>query len=428
MIGARVYLWGTEIGAVTQEDASSLPRFQYTRAFQRSGIEPSPLMMPVTNRIYAFPANQNDAFLGLPGLLADSLPDKFGNRLIQAYLARIGRTMRELSAVERLCYTGSRSMGALEYVPAHEFVSNTSESVQIDELVKLASDILSERKEWYINTNEHGLEQLMRIGTSAGGARAKALIAWNPVTGDIRSGQIDAGAGYEYWLIKFDGVENNRDKEDSADKPSYTRIEYAYYLMAQHARITMSKCRLHRDNGLYHFMTQRFDRANGGGKIHMQTLGALAHYNFNDPAAHGYEDAAEIMRRIQVDQADVNQLFLRMVFCVLLRNQDDHVKNISFLMDRDGTWRLAPAYDMTYSYAPGHRWIGAHQMTIQGKTRDITLEDLKAAGKAMNVSSSAVRKSIDLVRHAQQQWAECAARAEVPETEIDRIKNGFIYL
>ena len=270
MIGARVYLWGTEIGAVTQEDASSLPRFQYTRAFQRSGIEPSPLMMPVTNRIYAFPANQNDAFLGLPGLLADSLPDKFGNRLIQAYLARIGRTMRELSAVERLCYTGSRGMGALEYVPAHEFISNTSESVQIDELVKLASDILSERKEWYINTNEHGLEQLMRIGTSAGGARAKALIAWNPVTGDIRSGQIDAGAGYEYWLIKFDGVENNRDKEDSADKPSYTRIEYAYYLMAQHARITMSRCRLHRDNGLYHFMTQRFDRANGGGKIHIR--------------------------------------------------------------------------------------------------------------------------------------------------------------
>ena len=428
MIGAHVFLWGTEIGVVTQEDISSLPRFQYTRAFQRSGIEPSPLMMPVSNQIYTFPTNQNDAFLGLPGLLADSLPDKFGNRLIQAYLARSGRTIHELSAVERLCYTGTRGMGALEYVPAQEYTSNISESVQIDELVQLASDILSDRKEMYLNANEHGLEQIMRIGTSAGGARAKALIAWNPVTGDIRSGQVDAGPGYDYWLIKFDGVENNRDREDSADKPSYTRIEYAYYLMARHAQINMTKCRLHRDNGLYHFMTQRFDRTDGYKKCHAQTLGALAHYDYNDPAVHGYEDAAEIMRRIHIDQADVNQLFLRMVFCVLLRNQDDHVKNISFLMDRDGTWHLAPAYDMTYSFAPGHHWLGAHQMTIQGKSRNITLEDLKNAGKAMNVSSYTVNKSIDLVRHAQQRWEECASQAEVPESEIKRIQKSFVFL
>lgn len=428
MIGAHVYLWGTEIGVVTQEDISSLPRFQYTRAFQRSGIEPSPLMMPVSNQIYTFPTNHNDAFLGLPGLLADSLPDKFGNRLIQAYLAKSGRTIHELSAVERLCYTGTRGMGALEYVPAHEYTSNISESVQIDELVQLASDILSDRKEMYLNANEHGLEQIVRIGTSAGGARAKALIAWNPVTGDIRSGQVDAGPGYDYWLIKFDGVENNKDREDNADRPSYTRIEYAYYLMARHAQITMTNCRLHRDNGLYHFMTQRFDRTDGYKKCHTQTLGALAHYDYNDPAVHGYENAAEIMRRIHIDQAEVNQLFLRMVFCVLLRNQDDHVKNISFLMDRDGTWHLAPAYDMTYSFAPGHHWLGAHQMTIQGKSRDITLEDLKNAGKAMNVSSYTVNKSIDLVRQAQQRWAEYAAEAEVPEPEIKRIREDFVFL
>ena len=274
---AEIYLWGTRIGAVVQDGIDDIPRFNYDKDFIRSGIEVSPVVMPISERIYSFPALSKQTFHGLPGLLADSLPDKFGTKLIERYLAERGRNLKSLTAVERLLYTGKRGMGALEFFPQKNYNTTENASVDINSLVELASMILTDRENIHISVGEDAMEQIINIGTSAGGARAKAVISWNRETDDIRSGQIDAGEGYEYWLIKFDGVKNNKDKGDQEDGQAYTRIEYAYYLMAREAGIMMSECQLYQESGRYHFITKRFDRDEAGRKIHMQTLGALAH-------------------------------------------------------------------------------------------------------------------------------------------------------
>lgn len=298
---AEVYLWGTRIGAIQQETVTSVPVFNYDSDFLRSGIEPAPLVMPLSARSWSFPALSEESFHRLPGLLADSLPDKYGTRLIERYLAEQGRSIHSLTAVERLLYTGKRGMGALEYVPAADYAKVDDASINISALVELASEILSERERVHIADHDHVMEQILNVGTSAGGARAKAVVAWNPETGDIRSGQIDAGMGYTYWLIKFDGVKNNKDKGEKADRETHTRIEYAYYLMARNAGIVMSDCRLYQESGYYHFMTRRFDRNEEGGKFHMQSLGAIAHYDYNMPGVYSYEQAYDVMNRIGLD-------------------------------------------------------------------------------------------------------------------------------
>ena len=332
MTVAEIIMWGTKIGTVVFDRETGLGSFEYDPAFLSSGIEVSPLAMPLSRRVYAFPELARQSFHGLPGLLADSLPDKFGNAIIDAWLQSQGRSPSSFDPVERLCYTGSRGMGALEYVPARGPSPLESESIEIDRLVRLASDILRSREDMHVTAGESAMQELIRVGTSAGGARAKAVIAWNEQTGDIRSGQIDAGKGYEYCLIKFDGVSKNGDKEGD-DAPQYTKIEYAYYLMAQNAGISMSECRLYEENGRYHFMTRRFDRdLSTGAKLHMQSLGGIAHFDFNLPGAYSYEQAAQVMRQIRISNTEISQFYRRMVFNVLARNQDDHVKNVSFLM------------------------------------------------------------------------------------------------
>ncbi len=423
---AEVYLWGTRIGAVQQDTVASVPVFNYDPDFLRSGIQPAPLTMPLSDRNWSFPALPEETFHGLPGLLADSLPDKFGTRLIERYLAEQGRSIHSLTAVERLLYTGKRGMGALEYVPAADYAETTDTSVNISALVELASEILSEREQVHIDDNDHVMEQILNVGTSAGGARAKAVVAWNPETGDIRSGQIDAGTGYSYWLIKFDGVGNNKDKGEKADGDSYTRIEYAYYLMAGNAGIVMSDSRLYRESGYYHFMTRRFDRTGTGEKLHMQSLGAIAHYDYNSPGVYSYEQAYDVMNRIGLDQKDAEQLFRRMVFNVLARNHDDHVKNISFLMDKQGKWSFAPAYDITYANDAGNRWLAGHQMTINGKTGDFTRDDLLACGRRMNLSASTMNKVLTEVKTALQSWKGCAEAAFLKEEEADYIQDQFV--
>jgi len=381
MLGTEVFLWGTKIGTVVQEDVKSIPRFQYDSKFLKSGIEIAPLMMPLSAQIYAFPKLNEETFHGLPGMLADSLPDKFGTRIIDDYLSKQGRSIDNLTAVERLCYVGSRGMGALEYVP-QKGIESPDQTIDIDDLAKLADKILSDRQNIRIKADEQAMEQLIKVGTSAGGARAKALIAWNEKTNDIRSGQIDAGKGYSYWLLKFGNVENNRDKDQDADGKEYTKIEYVYSLMAKDAGIDMAECRLIKTKEGEHFATKRFDRENQTGrKIHMQSLGGIAHYDFNNPGVHSYEQIALIMRKLKLSQADVEQLFRRMVFNEVSKNYDDHVKNISFLMNREGTWRLAPAYDMTFAYNPNSIWLSQHQIKINNKREDLELQDMITCGK-----------------------------------------------
>lgn len=425
MIGAQVYLWGTRIGFVAFDDTTGLGSFEYDTAFLASGIEVSPIMMPLSGRVFVFPELPRKSFHGLPGLLSDSLPDKFGNAVIDAWLRRQGRSPESFNPVERLCYTGSRGMGALEYVPALGPNPKESESIEIDGLVKLASDILQDRESMHIQYTENAMAEIIKVGTSAGGARAKAVIAWNKETGDIRSGQIQAGDGYEYWLIKFDDVKGNGDKEGN-DGPQYTKIEYAYYLMAKDAGIQMSECQLFHENGRSHFMTRRFDRdLITGAKYHMQTLGGIAHFDFNQPSAYSYEQAVEVMRRLRLSNKEISQFFRRMVFNVFARNQDDHVKNISFLMDRTGKWSLSPAYDMTYAYNPGGTWTGAHQMTINGKQSAIDIQDLLTSGHIMGLRKAEIDSIITDVRTSLSKWDQFAESAGLPEQITGKISNQF---
>jgi len=419
---AEVWLWGTRIGYVHMETAQSAAAFEYDKAFLASGIEVSPLQMPLSDRVYTFPELAADAFHGVPGLLADSLPDRFGNAVIDKWLVQIGRAPESFSAVERLCYTGKRGMGALEYVPATGPAQDKVEPVDVDALVKFASEILSAREEISVSANDISIEQLLKLGTSAGGARAKAIIAWNETTGEIRSGQVNAGKDYTYWLMKFDGVNGNGDRGEK-DKPEYTLIEYAYHLMAQDAGIRMNECRIFEHHGLHHFMTKRFDREADGKKLHMQTLAALAHIDYNIPCLCGYEQAAFYARQLGCGMSDVEQLFRRMVFNVLTVNQDDHVKNFSFLMDRRGQWSLAPAYDLTFAYSPHNRWLAAHQMTVNGKNKDIEEADILIAGKNMGLSSRMCKNILDQVKNTTSDWEKYADKCGIREQTVAAISN-----
>ena len=423
---AEVALWGRTIGAVTMEVGDRVAAFQYDPAFARSGIELSPIVMPLRDRVYTFPALPYPTFHGLPGLLADSLPDKFGNALIDAWLATQGRTPESFNAVERLCYTGTRGMGALEFAPALGPKSRTATTVRIDALVQLASEVLTHRNELQTSfkgaARQKALNEILMVGTSAGGARAKAVIAWNPHTNEVRSGQVAAGDGFEYWLLKFDGVSGNKDKE-LEDPKGYGAIEYAYHLMTAAAGITMSECRLLDETGRRHFMTRRFDRLPSGAKLHMQSLCALAHFDFNQAGAYAYEQALLTIRQLNLPMASVEEQFRRMVFNVVARNQDDHVKNIAFLMDKLGEWSLAPAFDVTYSYNPSGSWTATHQMTLNGKRDGFTLADFDACAKAALMKRGRAGKIIEEVRAAVKRWPEFAAAAQLSDDWRDKIQN-----
>ena len=423
---AEVRLWGRRIAAVSLDEATDVAAFQYDPEFARSGIEVSPIVMPLSSRIYTFPSLPRVSFHGLPGLLADSLPDKFGNALIDAWLATQGRTPESFNPVERLCYIGMRGMGGLEFAPATGPRPRRSTTIRVDALVALASDILTHRNAVRGSfTPEHrngALQEILRVGTSAGGARAKAIIAWNPETNEVRSGQVTAPEGFGYWLLKFDGVSGNRDKE-LEDPKGYTVIEYAYSLMARASGIEMTECRLLEEGGRRHFMTRRFDRTNAGGKIHMQSLAALAHLDFNAAGAHSYEQAFDVIRRMKLPMNAVEQQFRRMVFNVVARNQDDHVKNIAFLMDQQGEWSLAPAFDLTYAYNPEGRWTRHHQMTINGKQDGFTLEDFRACAATAGLKRGRAEAILDEVRAAVVRWPEYAEQAGVRPSQREPIRS-----
>ncbi|GJL80387.1 MAG: toxin HipA [marine bacterium B5-7] len=423
---AAVNLWGRTIGAVALGDGEQVAEFEFDQAFTDSGINIAPLMMPLSDEIYHFPSLPDQTFHGLPGLLADSLPDRFGNALIDAWLVQQGRSAGAFNAVERLCYIGDRGMGALEYEPAVSFGSQRSTKIEVDRLVELASKILTHRGSLATSLNESdkAMRDILKVGTSAGGARAKAVIAWNPSTNEVRSGQVAAGEGFEYWLLKFDGVQGNKDKELD-DPQGYGAIEYAYSKMAMDAGITMNSCRLFEENGRRHFMTQRFDRLPGGGKLHMLSLCGIAHYDFNQAGAYGYEQALAVIRKLDLPMRDVEQMYRRMVFNIFARNQDDHVKNIAFLMDRTGRWSLSPAFDVTYSYNPAGSWTSKHQMTLNGKRDRFTLDDFKSCAKGASMKRGRAESIINEVREAVLRWADYADKAGVIVSQRDQIQQNL---
>ena len=381
-------LWGQDIGAVSWLPDRELAAFEFEPRFLALGLDVAPLVMPraeARGQVFVFPTLNRETFMGLPGLLADALPDKFGNALIDAWLARTGRVIAEFNPVERLCYMGDRGMGALEFRPALNTDLKRRVSVDIAELVALAREVTAarDRLDARVGSGDgpdaEALRDILRVGTSAGGARAKAVIAMNGA-GRILSGQGPVPEGYDHWLLKFDGVADlllgkTRD---------HGRIEYAYSLMASAAGITMSECRLLEENGRAHFLTKRFDRW-ALGKRHLQSLCGLAHYDYNAPGAYGYEQVFAVMRELRLPRAEAVQQYRRILFNVVARNQDDHTKNIAFLMDQDGQWRLAPAFDMIYAHNPGGRWTSRHQMTINGKRDGFTRDDLLAVGRSLGI-------------------------------------------
>jgi serine/threonine-protein kinase HipA len=422
---AEIKLWGRTIGAVSLEDGAAIATFEYVPAFTGSSVEVAPLTMPLSGRLYSFPTLRRETFHGLPGLLADSLPDRFGNALIAAWLARQGRTSESFNAVERLCYTGNRGMGALEFAPAHGPSVRRSSHVEVAKLVELASEVLTHRNNLQASFHEEGkeaaLKEILQVGTSAGGARAKAVVAWNPVTHDVRSGQVKADQGFEYWLMKFDGVSGNQDKEVE-DPKGYGAIEYAYYNMATAAGITMSACRLFEENGRRHFMTKRFDRMDGGDKLHMQSLCGMAHFDFNAAGAYGYEQALQVILRLGLPMRAVEEQFRRMAFNIIARNQDDHVKNIAFMMDKSGQWALSPAFDLTYSYQPTGKWTSTHQMTLNGKQDGFILDDFMSCANSVSMKRGRAETIIDEVRHVVTRWRDYADEARVLPDHRDKIQ------
>jgi serine/threonine-protein kinase HipA len=416
-------LWGHDIGAVFWDDASNVGAFEYTVEFQQSGVELAPLTMPLGPRIYRFPELARSSFRGLPGLLADSLPDDFGNALIRQWLIREGRDEANFSPVEQLCYIGLRGTGALEFRPARRQVSGGSVPLQLGSLVELAGDVLAQRDALSYSLgvdDEQALDDILRVGTSAGGARAKAVVAWNPKSGELRSGQVKAPAGFEYWILKFDGVENR--EHGLADPQGYGKTEFAYYLMARDSGIEMMPCRLYEENGRSHFMTRRFDRLDNGDKVHMQSLFAMMHLDNQLPGAHSYEQAMLAIERLGIGKSALEEQFRRMAFNVIGRNQDDHTKNIAFLMDKDGRWKLAPAFDVVYSWNPAGDWTSRHQMTINGKRDDFSSSDLLAVAARFGIQQG--EELLQQVRDAVSLWPEYASRAGVDETTSNRIRAG----
>jgi len=419
---AEVYLWGTRIGIIHQDITKLHAAFEYDTNFINSGIEISPIRMPLSGNIYEFPGLSGEPFYGMPGLVADSLPDKFGNAVIEQWLMSLGKSLSEFTAIDRLCYTGKRGMGALEYVPASSEIKDIDDTINVKEMVKFASDILANREAISLRVdNNLTYAQLVQVGSSAGGARAKAVIAWNENTNEVRSGQTMMGPGYDYWLMKFDNVSKNGD-HGLEDKPEYTLIEYAYYLMAKKAGITMNECRIYESEDEHHFMTKRFDRVDGK-KLHMQSLGALTHISYQEPGACGYELAAMYMKKLGISYKETEQFYRRMVFNCLSVNQDDHVKNISFIMDRTGKWFLSPAYDITFSYNPTNKWLRAHQMTVNGKTQKIGLSDLLEAGNKMGIKIHRCKDIISEVLPAVADFSVIAEQVGIKEKTCEYISS-----
>ena len=423
MSDAKVNLWGRCIGGVSWDQARSIGIFQYDPEFIDAGIEVAPLKMPAKERPYEFMALNKETFKGLPGMLADSLPDRFGNRLINIWLEKTGRDPETFNPVERLCYIGRRGMGALEYEPEISG-SGLQSTIKISQLVELANQALTEKENLLGHLNADNdtdsLEEILRVGTSAGGARAKAVLSWNPSTNEFHSGQTYSAQGFEQWLFKFDGV-SDASGSNLADTKGFGRIEYAYANMARAAGITIPDFRLHHEGGRSHFMVKRFDRDINDQKIHMQSLMAIQHFDFNDPSAYSYEQAVMTIQQLGLGMVAVEEQFRRAIFNIMARNQDDHVKNISFLMNRSGEWSLSPAYDVTYSYNPQGQWTQNHQMSLNGVRNNFSLENILQFARAIGLKKRTAMELVEQVMISVSNWDKYAEEAKIPTQAAKQI-------
>lgn len=419
---ARVIMFGIPVGTFRWDGRYGVVQFEYDRSFVGRGLEPSPLMMPVREgRVYSFAGLNRDTFMGLPGMLADSLPDTYGRALFDQWLSLTGRTSS--NPIETLCFLGKRCMGALEFEPAIDVTYNQNQRFEIASLVEVAREALDAKSEFGVNLNDDrraAIAEILRLGTSAGGQRAKAIIAYNKTTGEVRSGQVQAPEGFDYYLIKLDGVSANAGFRETEN---YGRLEYSFYKLATACGIDMTACSLIEENGRAHFLTKRFDRENGR-KVHMQTLCGIAHYDFRLLRGYSYEQAFNVMRALRLPYSAAREMFRRMVFNVAVRNQDDHTKNISFLMGEDGRWRLSPAYDMGYAYNPNGGWTAQHQMSIAGKFDDITKDDLLNFARANNIKDAV--EVIEEVVDAVAGWPKLATECGVPSEMINKIMPNML--
>lgn len=422
---AKITLWGKEVGVVSWNAEKEYAVFEFIDSFIKEDIDIAPLWMPMEDllrgeRIFSFPALQGKTFKGLPGLIADSLPDDYGNTVIDEWFSSIGLSV-PINPIDRLCYIGRRGMGALEYEPTRGNASlNESSLIEIAALTKLADNVLNQRIEFQedLRKNRDTLIDILKVGTSAGGAKPKAIIAFNEATREVRSGQVQAPAGFSYWLLKFDGVEGGKIKDNPI---GIGRIEYAYHKMAVDCGINMTECRLWHEGDKAHFMTKRFDRMDTGEKLHTQTLCGIAH--FDRDKRYSYEQLFQVMRRLYLPYPDMEEMYRRMVFNVVARNHDDHTKNHSFMMTEDGKWSLAPAYDLCYAYSPSGKWTSQHQLSLNGKRDNITRNDLLAVGKKMSINNC--ENIIDQVVDVLADWEVYAKEVDVKKEYAEQIKDAL---
>jgi len=424
---AFINLWGERVGAIAWNAEKSIADFEFEPEFLTNGRDISPLKMPLdTAKGMIFSINElrgNQTFKGLPGLLADVLPDRYGNTLINTWLARVGRPADSMNPVEMLCFIGQRGMGALEFEPVEPKGKNTSTKLEVDSLVEMSEAILSGRKDFHASLSkdeEKGLMDILKIGTSAGGARAKAVIAYNTETGEVRSGQAEAPNGFTQWLIKFDGL---HDAQFGTSK-GYGRVEMAYHLMAVDCGIEMTECRLLEENGRAHFMTRRFDRIPDQGKVHVQTFCALQHFDFNNIGSYSYEQLFQTMRSLRLDYPQAEQMYRRMVFNVLARNCDDHTKNFAFTMNKQGLWAISPAYDVCHAYRHDSLWVSQQSLSVNGKRLGIERKDLLAVASQMNI-----KKPDEIIRHIEsilEIWPDYAKQCDVETLLQKAIAKTFV--
>ena len=430
---AFVKIWGELVGAVAWDDGTGYATFEYDSKFKAKGWDLAPMQMSINERKrdFNFPALRKkpdpalDTFKGLPGLLADVLPDRYGNELINLWLAQQGRPLDSMNPVETLCFIGTRGMGALEFEPTTLKEGKRTFSVEIDSLVDIARKMLTKKEAFVTNLREDeekAVLEILQIGTSAGGARPKAVIAYNEKTGEVKSGQTNAPRGFEHWLLKLDGVS---DVQLGASK-GYGRVEMAYYNMAVSCGIDMMPSRLLEENGRAHFMTKRFDREGGSTKHHIQTFCAMKHFDYNLVTSFSYEQLFQTLRELKLPYPDAEQLFRRMVFNVMARNCDDHTKNFAFRLKKDGTWKLAPAYDVCHAYQPKHQWVSQHALSINGKRTNITKDDLLMIGKSIKHKKAA--ETIKEISHTVSQWKTFADEVQVSTNLRDEIAATLIRL
>ncbi|QUX90457.1 toxin HipA [Marinomonas sp. A3A] len=428
----KVSYQGHDVGAVSFDVDKGIGAFEYTASFIKKGIELSPLKMPLSRRIFSFPELDFNTFKGLPGLIADSLPDNFGNSVLNAWVASQGKSPNDISPLQRLQYTGKRGMGALEYSPATKLRSlNASQQVEIQSLVSIAQEILDSRGVFEVELNKDGREEreamlsLLSVGMSAGGARPKAVLAFNKDFTQVRSGQTTVPEGFTHYLMKFDGVnEHNQNQETFGDPLGYGAMEFVYYLMAKSCGIEMMPCRLLEEGGRRHFITQRFDRVSNT-KVHVQTLNGLAHVDYNKPGSFSYAEIFSVARQLKLPATDALQILKRMVFNIIARNHDDHAKNFAFIMNNEG-WSLAPAYDLAYSYKPGSKWVNSHWMSLNGKRDGFTRADFYSLEKLSPLfGKSKIDSIIDETIECVSIWPTLAQEWNVPRSLREEIQSNL---